>query len=451
MEHTQREYEAPPRRWPQRAMWGAAGLALLLALFTVAVYFRYGSERSRRLAAIRAAGEPLTIEELMAARPALSTDQDATNLWIMAMRSAAAAVKPQEAQSLPFIGEGASPPPPGREWPQLAAAQKFLDAQAQTLAEIHAATDRGGQARFARLIIPGPPQTPWAMTIDNDLLGELRTCSRLLRLEVVVRAHAGDIHGAAESLRAMLLLPRALEDEPLAVLQMYRAGVFSGAIAQLQELLPTAAWQDDDLLLLLGDTLQQFDFHSHARQLLLGERAFGLAMFQTMQSGAAWQRVLARGLYGRDEIEFLDIMAAHISAAELPWIELRATVAARDAELASRPRWSGAITRLSLSSLNSELDSLARAEVKRRLAIVAIALERYRRRTGEPPATLTKLVPDYLPSLPVDLASGEQFRYRVGSSGYELSAGSLPNREENIFRWSPEGSAPVSETGKEDE
>ena len=56
-------------------------------------------------------------------------------------------------------------------------------------------------------------------------------------------------------------------------------------------------------------------------------------------------------------------------------------------------------------------------ENERRMAVTAIALERFRLRHGEYPAQLAGLVPAFLPKAPIDLMDGKPLRYRRKDDG----------------------------------
>jgi hypothetical protein len=58
------------------------------------------------------------------------------------------------------------------------------------------------------------------------------------------------------------------------------------------------------------------------------------------------------------------------------------------------------------------------AEARRRVAITAIALERYRNRHGFYPATLTNLVPEFLKTTPIDFMDGQPLRYRFAAGDH---------------------------------
>jgi hypothetical protein len=66
----------------------------------------------------------------------------------------------------------------------------------------------------------------------------------------------------------------------------------------------------------------------------------------------------------------------------------------------------------------SILLATAEDEMRRRILVTAIALERYRDRHGAYPATLAQLVPEFLKVAPVDFADGKPLRYRPTDDGH---------------------------------
>ncbi len=67
---------------------------------------------------------------------------------------------------------------------------------------------------------------------------------------------------------------------------------------------------------------------------------------------------------------------------------------------------------------NSYLGRAAEAEVRRRLMVTAIALERYRSRHGSYPTGLQALGPELLPSPLMDFMDGQPLRYRLSGDGH---------------------------------
>jgi hypothetical protein len=64
------------------------------------------------------------------------------------------------------------------------------------------------------------------------------------------------------------------------------------------------------------------------------------------------------------------------------------------------------------------LGRAAEAELRRRLVVTALALERFHRRHGRYPVTLADLVPELLKATPVDFMDGQPLRYRLAQDGH---------------------------------
>src|SRR5262249_26779391 len=67
----------------------------------------------------------------------------------------------------------------------------------------------------------------------------------------------------------------------------------------------------------------------------------------------------------------------------------------------------------SFVALANSLKRAMRAETERLLVITAISLKRYTLRSGKSPATLQSLVPEFLPSVPIDYMDGQPIKYRL--------------------------------------
>ena len=57
------------------------------------------------------------------------------------------------------------------------------------------------------------------------------------------------------------------------------------------------------------------------------------------------------------------------------------------------------------------------AQTQRQMALIAVAIERYRLKKGHIPSELSALVPEYLPALPRDGMDGKTLRYRLAPNG----------------------------------
>ncbi|MDB6034701.1 MAG: hypothetical protein JWM16_5039, partial [Verrucomicrobiales bacterium] len=83
------------------------------------------------------------------------------------------------------------------------------------------------------------------------------------------------------------------------------------------------------------------------------------------------------------------------------------------------PKILGARTFFSDQTLNNK-NGIRRAltgETLKEIVSTAIALKRYQIRNGKNPASLSQLVPDYLPTMPTDRMDGQTLRYRLEPDG----------------------------------
>ena len=73
-----------------------------------------------------------------------------------------------------------------------------------------------------------------------------------------------------------------------------------------------------------------------------------------------------------------------------------------------------------LPALRSMFQRFAAAEGRRRAALVALGIERFRQSQHRLPTALENLVPDYLSSVPVDIVTGEAMKLEVLDKGYKV-------------------------------
>jgi hypothetical protein len=72
---------------------------------------------------------------------------------------------------------------------------------------------------------------------------------------------------------------------------------------------------------------------------------------------------------------------------------------------------------ISIPNTSRAFDIVAKAETERRLAIAAIAIERYKAKFGQPPATLDLLVPGFIGAVPRDCMSERPLCYHLNPNG----------------------------------
>ena len=169
-------------------------------------------------------------------------------------------------------------------------------------------------------------------------------------------------------------------------------------------------------------------------QVFLSIRSGGETLKSAFGSGATgWDRVGEQAgamgwrifLSEADELFYLRNMQGQIDALRLllrqrDWSGVQTNLAAVRAELLIFDTWRGnllLVSSMAIPNLSKAMLNSVRHEARRELTLAAVALERHRRRHGHHPATLSQLVPEFLPAMPVDWMDGKPLRYRLNPDG----------------------------------
>ena len=131
-------------------------LAILLSLpllYFVARWQQDHAELNAELAAIRSRGEPTTAAELAAFIPTPPPELDCTALLRDAGSLFEKLDRQPEYDSLEEVGVKASPPLPGKAWPNLELARKYLRERAEILRLLRLAIAKGCRPRFVTTIL----------------------------------------------------------------------------------------------------------------------------------------------------------------------------------------------------------------------------------------------------------------------------------------------------------
>lgn len=379
------------------------------------------------LARIRAAGEPLSAEDLDAMYRLPPGVPDATEQWVRALEPLDEDDYKQHIRGFPIVDPSVEEAPvPGEHWPQIEEAQALLAYYGESVALIQQAAGSGGGARYSIEFYPG-------ILAGEDHLQRIRRASYLVRLDANVRAHRGDWSGSAKSLDALFVLGRSIEHEPLMFSFLIRLACDRGAVNEIRRLLPVGGFADNDLQG-FQRALRAIDYRRNVHRALIGERVGGLEIFddrsmttEILQSewnvpemdvthGAAsvwWS------LFWRDDcLAYLEFFRELAAAAQLGWPE----AARRGDCLVAENRANLGVRHLVTVVLSGPSERLVHGAVLNtgwmRAGDAAIAVELHRRRKGKLPETLEQLVPEFLPEVPADPFDGKPLRYIVGDDAY---------------------------------
>jgi hypothetical protein len=311
---------------------------------------------------------------------------------------------------------------------------------------------------------------------------------------------AGNLQGATDNLHAAARLVAHLESEPLMISQLVRMAVAAITTRALWEALQADGWTDAQLARLQSDwesvrftpamldalrmeralvrTLCPGGRH-YSRKDLRSMLSFNAGLFGEEFDNGLWdqlpdavseaiapvlkavrielwthvwaphdQRVLIEAQQelvdlGRHAIE----QHRMLSVSEMP---VSGTNLAGEPLLANRLRAQSSrqihtllAAEFSASCVHS-LAKCARAEAWNKILVTAIALKRFQRKHGHWPENLAKLVPEFLPEVPIDWMDGQPLRYRlredgtfvlysVGEDG--IDQGGEPDRSSEAIGW----------------
>lgn len=402
---------------PVRRRWWTVPLLLVgfLLLCVVAVWwYLQRSELRQRYRAIRAAGQPVTFEELNAYYALPAGVEDITALWVDALSRSSNIVDLPEAAKLPLIGDGPAIPAWGKDWAEKDQVATFLDNHSETLIAIHQAAAADGGVRYPHDLRDG---------VETLLphVQNLRSSSRLLTLEADLRARNRDTDGTVESLRGQFAVGRTLDGDPILVSFLVRLAVDGGAVDNASQLLPEIEPTREQLLAIQED-LRRTDYHAELENALIGERVFGLNFFgnSNLTGLGAIQTKLLDISATESKVKYIDMMNEAMATSRRPWL----VGMFNEPWLANWNPNSMNPTDQMYSVLIPQLDqcflAAGRQEAKLLSLDAAIAAELYRRDHGELPKSLEDLVPDYLAAVPTDPFNGEPVRYVVNENDFVI-------------------------------
>lgn len=409
-------------------------ILLLAAMLAVMVVASVGIGRliseykvREELARIRAAGEPVTPNELAAFYSLPPGVQDASALWLAAAEAVSEPAYEADARLLPLVGDpNADAPEPGPEpelpesgqpWVYDLAAEKFLAKHADILATAHEAAALGGEARFPTEFDKGE-----AMPL---LQSRLREVARLLALDREICLRRGDSKGAVGSIRAVFALARSVKREPLLFAELLRVVFDAQACEGLQRLLLAGEASDDDLLAIDHD-LTALEYHWQLHSAMLGERVQMLQAFDYPELlGDDRPYAVVWWLFQpADRLVYLQCMRELTAAsAALDYASLRTAVDRAQRDIAAcieapSARWRYPMSKMLLPSLDAMAHAVGRGTARREVARTAVAIERYRRAKRRLPADLDELVPDFMTQTPLDSFTGGPLHWTVTNDEY---------------------------------
>lgn len=419
------------------ARWRGVIIVAVLFVAVLAGLLLYKHVQVRaELSRIRAAGEPVTPDDLAKMYAVPEGENDTTQLWLAAIRQLDPTVRRYSGKTplegIPFLDSRvAEPPLPGQAWPDQNRSTALLKVCDRCLSQLHEAAETHGSSAFLSSFDEG-------QNIILEHAQNLRTASWLLRLEARIRAYEGDFKAAANSIDAIFSASRSLAREPLVVSQLVRMACNATAREEIEQLLSVVEFSDENLGR-FQERLRSTNDEEGLYFALLGERVLGIiTMRRPITAGLTKTQSLAyRTLGGDDMLDYLHVLGEIIDATQSSWPQVLSRVREIDhsthvpkqdnRNLGGESIWSWLRPSVSIWGAASHWGSIvppfertARALALNRAADAAIGVVRFRRRNGRLPERLEDLVPEFLPGVPVDPFSGDPMLYIQDNDGYAV-------------------------------
>jgi hypothetical protein len=399
----------------KKALLALGALVIGLGMILVAIDLVGRSALQTQLDIIRAAGDPLTFEELEARREPLPDDRNGALLLVTLVTQLATAGK-DAPKKLPFLGDGQLPPPGEPYDADVVAASRTLMAH---YTDLVLALDDMLKRPAGRFRSESPDAL--SFTGSAERRDAVRTAAKLKALGGLLRALDGDAEGAARDAERILNIAASLDEGCFIPDTMVVAGADATGVWLSEQALSMGVLPDG----MLDHLNTRFEDREASRALVWtawGERVFQSALFGAMRgapTGVAAKQLAAptsvpvflSGWVMRDEAHVLSIMHQFAQVAKDPLRESGTLIKVeQDAAALS---WVYQSTRATLSGATSAVHLWVRHIAELRCGRTALAVERFRLRHAGWPESLDVLVPDFLDAVPTDPFDGQLLRYKL--------------------------------------
>jgi len=414
--------------------WIVLGLVLGVVLLIVSLAHLYinvmpKKQLERKLAKIRARGEPVTLEE--AAPPEIPDAENAALVYEQAFSFYYNPGRDEEVKLGEIAGKDLA------EWTEedTAVIREDLEKNQDCLRLLHDA------ANYDKCRFPLDYSQGFALPLPH--LSKMRNCARLLAREAFLKTKEGKIDAALQSTWASLRLGKAFMDEPILVSHFVHIATDAIAFDALQEILS----ENDAPSGRLKRLLREVDIEEHRQAFIncmQGELCFGRATFDEVRENPErfWNlvvglngrplspstgskkgdiaiRIFRKSYLKRDEAHFLKAMQRLIGLCKrVPFNEVKTDIASFLLQEVAKSPFYCRLTRMLTFNLAKAPRAQARHEARIGLAQLALALKIFKAEKGKYPDFLTELVPDILPQLPQDPLTGKDFVYKKEAEGF---------------------------------
>lgn len=414
--------ERPIRRW-KFSLWYIPLILILILVVGVFLWRGYWQHAfDARVAALAAAGYPMTPAELDASYTWPASGENAAD-WVVGAGSYFVELPRKEGEQLRDLFAGSRNPvsrdPLSDELGELL--ERHVQSNAKALELLH----RAATVAECRYSVDLSDSRCFLLHIEH-----VRNGCQLLCLEAIFHGERGESEKAVRAMEAAFGIADTLRHEPIFISQLIRQADARWVIGAIERVLSQTELTDEQLGRLAAAILPEPE-PEHLKRLLAGVCCQSLPWFdrpETMDPqllskpphAAVLELYDALGLATRDGVVFLDMIDECLAAADLPFHERNQ--AARDIEkhFVERSRRSILFKEFNWvwHGLKGEVSYVAVLRCSR----AALAAERFRLKEGRYPETLADLVSTYLDAVPQDPYDDTPLKYERVAEGAVISS-----------------------------
>jgi len=384
---------------------------------------------ARRLEAIRAAGFPVTLEELDAYYPTFPPWQNAADFYALAFAKQVLLTSKETAEHRLPTEKDLPKDDESLDEKTRKAVLEYIDRNAAALLLLHEAA-KFKTCRYPVNFSLGP-------RVPISHLIAIRRSALLLRLEAMVAAEEDDPDRAAEVILSMMALGNSLIDEPVIVSQKVRILCCRLSGIALQRVMNRVVLAESQMVDLQAAFRAAEDFEAIIRG-YVGARCLGIALMRQAVPLRGARRsidLIVRRAVGLEDSEteyYLDVMAEHISVLQRPYPEQHAFAKSMDRSI--RALRSPGLA--NLADVCALLPDYLKHVGYMRCVQAALAVERFRLANAKLPEALSDLVADLLGDIPLDPFDDKPLRYRKLEEGYVIYSVGPDGRDDGGLRQS---------------
>ena len=404
----------------------------------------------REISDIRKAQHPVTLAEANAAYTTVPISENAAVYFSEHFYTVKSGTNESR---LPFVGHGSLPKPrePLDEKTK-ARIGAFLAKNAKGIEIIHKALQLP-KSRYPIDLEMGP-----STLLPH--LSKIREAESLLQLKTAFDIENGDRTAALEALLDHLRLANTLSNEPVMISQIVRLAAIQLAVGSAERVVSIAQLSNDEIDTLAAALAEaETSLADCWERLVMDERTTGIALFKmpthevmdlidSDMSGPISIVVLGArrlvGLWDADLLFYLKTLARVEQLDQKTFADALIVSDQLNTEI-ERSNPTHTISGKLLPNFGNAITKLADARGALRAGRIALAVEKFRAKTGQLPDNLQSLIPDFLKMMPLDPATEKPFRYIRTGHDYSIQS-DLTKTHKPIMRTSIRAGVNQTET-----